>query len=212
MQRIKIFLASSNELKPERERFELEIYRKTKAWFDKGYFLHLDVWEDLSAQVSATGSQSEYNKFVKEADLFILLGYTKMGMYTQEEFEHAFGTFKATQKPFIFTYFKEADGPVEDSLVVFKNKLLDLGHFISSFTDSNDLWNQLNKELDRLESVSFTKNERTDILTGNAVKGDNNIAMNNIANSTVNINSGNTTTQNAEKIYNIDKIDTANFS
>ena len=70
MKKIKIFLASSNELKPEREQFEIEIYRKCKSWFDKGIFLHLDIWEDMSARLSLTGSQSEYNKFVKDADLF----------------------------------------------------------------------------------------------------------------------------------------------
>ena len=68
MKKIKIFLASSSELKTEREKFEIEIYRKCKAWFDKGVFLHLDIWEDMSARMSLAGSQSEYNKFVKDAD------------------------------------------------------------------------------------------------------------------------------------------------
>ena len=44
MKKIKIFLASSNELNPEREKFEIEIYRKCKAWNDKGVFLHLDIF------------------------------------------------------------------------------------------------------------------------------------------------------------------------
>ena len=43
MRKIKIFLASSNELKAEREKFEIEIYRKCKAWFDQDIFLHLDI-------------------------------------------------------------------------------------------------------------------------------------------------------------------------
>ncbi len=73
MQKIKIFLGSSNELKPERDLFEIEIYRKTKAWFDKGIFLYLDIWEDMTARMSVTGSQSEYDKFVKDADLFVFL-------------------------------------------------------------------------------------------------------------------------------------------
>ncbi len=78
------------------------------------FFLHLDIWEDLSARMAAEGSQSEYNKKVQAADLFILLVYSKVGMYTGEEFEKAFGQFKATQKPFIFTYFKTPDGIVTD--------------------------------------------------------------------------------------------------
>lgn len=189
MRKIKIFLASSNELKSERDQFEIEIYRKCKLWFDKGVFLHLDIWEDLTAQMSLTGSQSEYNKFVKEADLFVFLAYSKVGMYTEEEFAHAFGHFQSTQKPFIFTYFKTPPANQEDSLAHFKLKLNELKHFYGNFHDINDLWNQFNKELDRLETEGFRENkrpERTGVKTN--------------------------ITQTADKIYNIDKIDNANFS
>ncbi len=212
MQKLKIFLASSFELKPERDLFEKEIYRKCKAWFDKGIFLHLDIWEDISARMSATGSQSEYNKFVTGADLFILLGYTKMGMYTAEEFEKAFGQFVATQKPFIFTYFKETDGTVEDSLIQFKKKLLDMGHFISNFKDANDLWGQFNKELERLETVKFASNEHpANAVAPITITGNDNLAISGNVNSTVTVNNSTTTNQNADKIFNIENIGTANF-
>ncbi len=214
MKQIRIFLASSNELKPERDNFEIEIYRKCKTWFDRGIFLYLDIWEDLSARMGANGSQSEYDKKVKSADLFVLLGYTKLGMYTAEEFDNAIGQFKATDKPFIFTYFKNTTGPVEDSLTAFKDKLYKMGHFISPFTDSNDLWNQFNKELDRLDAVSFTKNEHPEP-TGAAainVTGNSNNVISGNTNSTVTVNTGNTSTQTADKIYNINSIDSANFS
>lgn len=161
MRKIKIFLASSAELKPERDHFEQEIYRKCKVWFDRGVFLHLDIWEDLSARLSATGSQSEYNKFVESADLFVLLAYTKVGMYTAEEFSKAFGQFVSTKKPFIFTYFKKPDGvPTDPSLEEFHKKLLELKHFYSPFNDANDLWGQFNKELERLEADGFTEFKR----------------------------------------------------
>jgi hypothetical protein len=189
MKKIKIFLASSNELKPEREKFEIEIYRKCKSWFDKGVFLHLDIWEDMSARMSLTGSQSEYNKLLKEADLFVFLAFSKVGIYTEEEFEHAFGQFRSTQKPFIFTYFKTPPANTEDSLAHFKQKLSELKHFYANFIDFNDLWNQFNKELDRLESDGFAENKRLEKNSG-----------------ATNI------TQTAEKIYNIDKIENANFS
>jgi len=60
MQLIKIFLASSNELKAERDKFQKEITWKNSIWEDKGFKLQLNIWEDLSAQMSATGLQSEY--------------------------------------------------------------------------------------------------------------------------------------------------------
>lgn len=68
MKKTPLFLASSKELRSERERFELEIYRKCKAWFERGISLHLDIWEDLSARMATGGSQSEYNKKVRAAE------------------------------------------------------------------------------------------------------------------------------------------------
>jgi hypothetical protein len=159
MKTIKIFLASSNELKHDREQFEIEINRKNKAWHKKGIFLHLEIWEDLSSRMSSTRSQDEYNKKIKESDIFVLLACNKVGMYTAEEFDTAFGAFKATSKPFIFTWFKEPTTTPEPSLQEFKEKLAALGHFYSTYTNSDDLWNQFNKELERLEEAGFEKNE-----------------------------------------------------
>lgn len=161
MNKINIFLASSNELKNEREQFEREIYRKCKAWFDQGVFLHLEIWEDLTARMSDTRSQDAYNKKIQQSDLFVLLAYSKVGMYTAEEFDTAFGAFKETQKPFIFTYFKDPKGDIQTSLEQFKAKLAALDHFYSSYTDFNDLWQQFNKELDRLELAEFKTNKHT---------------------------------------------------
>ncbi len=186
MKNIKIFLASSNELKSDREKFEIEIARKNKLWIDKGIHLHLDIWEDLSARMSLTRSQDEYNVKVKEADLFVLLAYSKVGMYTEEEFETAFGHFQSTQKPFIFTYFKDIETEVEDSLAAFKNKLKDLEHFYATYSNFDNLWNQFNKELDRLLLTDFKENNVQ--------------------------NSGKQIIQNAGKIYNIEHIENANFS
>ncbi len=157
MKKITIFLASSKELLPERENFETEIYRKSKAWSDKGVMLHLDIWEDMSGKMSQTSSQDEYNQRVKAADLFVILIYTKLGMYTEIEFDQAYQHFKEHNRPFIYTYFKESAAPVKDTVPAFKKKLSKEGHFYTPFTDSNHLWNLFNKELDRLETSSFTE-------------------------------------------------------
>lgn len=117
--------------------------------------------EDLSARMSLAGSQSEYNHYVKAADLFVLLVHSKVGMYTAEEFDTTFGQFQSTKKPFIFTYFKLPNGVMTDaSLAEFHQKLKELKHFYSPFKDENDLWGQFNKELDRLETDGFTEFKR----------------------------------------------------
>lgn len=196
MKKISIFLASSKELEPERRQFEIEIYRKTKAWFDDKIFLHLDIWEDLSAQMSLTGSQSEYNEYVKKADIFILLAYTKVGMYTAEEFTTAFGEFQSLKKPFIFTYFKNSKSETEDSLTAFQQKLANLGHFYSPFEDSNDLWNQFNKELDRLKKVDFGENKKPEENNTSTKK-----------NIDITQSSKKEYHQTADKIINVDNVD-----
>ncbi|MEM9888376.1 MAG: hypothetical protein AAF849_20950 [Bacteroidota bacterium] len=161
--KIKLFLASSNELKAEREQFEIEIYRKCKSWFDQGIFLHLDIWEDLSARMSSKRSQEEYNQVLREADIFVLLAYSKVGMYTAEEFEAAFGQFQSKQKPFIFTYFKDAEAiKTAASLDHFKQRLKDLNHFYAHYQDFHHLWHQFNKELDRLLAEDFKEFVKAD--------------------------------------------------
>lgn len=170
MKKITIFLASSNELLPERENFEIEIYRKSKAWSEKGVILNLDIWEDMSGKMSQTSSQDEYNKRVKSADLFVILVYTKLGMYTEAEFENAYDSFKANNKPFIYTYFKDSEVPVKDTVPKFKEKLSKIGHFYTIFKDSNHLWNLFNKELDRLEIADFKKHVGLEASIKNVVK------------------------------------------
>lgn len=183
MKEVRIFLASSNELKEERELFEINMYRKCQEWFkEKQIFLYLDIWENMSAAMSQTHSQDEYNKFVRNADIVVVLAYTKVGEYTYSEFENAQRTFKSTNKPFIYIYFK-ANPPSTrqnrkdlDTLYDFQVLLDKSGYFFPAFNDFNDLWNQFNKELDRLAASGFSEitqenrqNERTGTITDNSI-------------------------------------------
>ncbi|MGH8508926.1 MAG: GUN4 domain-containing protein, partial [Gammaproteobacteria bacterium] len=81
----KIFLASSAELKGDRDQFEIFIGRKNKDWVDQGVFIELIVWEDFLDAVSKTGLQNEYNNAIRECDIFVMLFCTKVGQYTEEE-------------------------------------------------------------------------------------------------------------------------------
>jgi hypothetical protein len=192
MQTIKIFLASSSELKEDREKFEIAIYRKCKAWLpEHQIFLHLDIWEDYIDAMSRTRLQDEYNKAVTGCDIFVLLAFTKVGMYTEEEFTKAFGQFQTTNKPFIFTYFKEPIGDTntkEPSVKLFQDKLHSLGHFHTVYKSIEDLQLQfVEKQLDKLRRVGFMKNEKEVIVDTPSIQINNNgkIGQQNI-NSTVN--------------------------
>lgn len=162
MQTHKIFLASSSELKDDRKEFEIFINRKNKAWVDKGAFLELVLWEDFLDALSPTRLQDEYNKKIRQCDVFVMLFFTKVGKYTAEEFETAFGQFQATRKPFIFTYFKDAEISTGSanrndltSLWAFQDKLKALGHFQTVYKNTEGLLLHFNQQLDKLVDGGF---------------------------------------------------------
>jgi hypothetical protein len=158
----KIFLASSAELKEDRKEFEIFIGRKNKDWVNKGVFLDLVIWEDFLDAMSQTRLQDEYNKAIRVCDLFVMLFWTKVGQYTEEEFETAFGQFKSANKPFIFTYFKDAEISVASankkdlmSLWAFQEKMSSLGHFYTVYKNVDELKFKFNQQLDKLASNGF---------------------------------------------------------
>ncbi len=158
----KIFLASSAELKEDRKEFEIFINRKNKHWVDQGVYLELVMWEDFLDAMSQSRLQDEYNKAIRECDIFVMLFWTKVGKYTEEEFEHAFKQFKSTHKPFIFTYFKEAEVSLSSankkdlmSLFAFQEKLDALGHFYTRYKNTEGLLLHFTQQLDKLAAGGF---------------------------------------------------------
>ena len=126
MENIKIFLASSSELKEDRETLEIFIGRLNIEWTKKDVFFELVIWENFIDAMSQSRLQDEYNKVIKECDIFIMLFWNKVGKYTEEEFNVAFHHFQETKKPFIYTYFKFApSSTVKDSSAeTFRQRLL----------------------------------------------------------------------------------------
>ncbi|MDJ0707757.1 MAG: COR domain-containing protein [Leptolyngbyaceae cyanobacterium MO_188.B28] len=153
MQTIKIFLASSSELKADREQFEIFINRKNKETIKTGVFLELALWEDFFNAMSKTRSQDEYNKVISNCDVFVSLFYTKVGQYTEEEFTTALETFKTREKPLIYTYFKNAAINTKDitpeiiTLLNFKKKLSDMEHFYQNYDGIDALIRQFGDQL-----------------------------------------------------------------
>ncbi len=158
----KIFLASSSELKADRDQFEIFINRKNNEWLSKEIFLKLIVWEDFLDAMSKTRLQDEYNEAIVECDIFVMLFFTKVGRYTEEEFKTAFGQFKDTNKPLIFTYFKDApislvslDREDTKSLWNFQDQLKSLGHFQTVYKNVEELQFKFGQQLNKLEQDGF---------------------------------------------------------
>lgn len=162
MRTIQLFLASSSELKTDREQFELFISRRNKQSVPKQVYLKLIIWEDFLDAMSRTRLQDEYNQAIKACDIFVMLFCTKVGMYTEEEFNTAFGQFQATQKPLIYTYFKDAAINLSaankndlTSLWAFQDRLKALGHFQTPYTTTESLLLHFGQQLDKLADQGF---------------------------------------------------------
>ena len=135
-----IFLASSAELRADRDAFRLFVGDLNKRWHDRGVFLEVTVWEDFDDAMSPTRKQDDYNEALRESDLFVMLCWTKVGKYTNEEFEAAHTQFKATGRPLIYTYCKNVAIPTSAlnkrdtlSLLDFQERLDTLEHFPTHF-------------------------------------------------------------------------------
>lgn len=146
MKTYKIFLASSYELKADREAFELFINRENKRLVDKNVFLDLEIWEVADGAMSRTRSQDEYNRLLISCDIFVMLYWTKVGKYTNEEFDLAWAQFlKEGQPTKIYVYKKSSSSlgsPSQtdtDSLNAFDEKFRKLEQFPISYDSSSGL-------------------------------------------------------------------------
>jgi len=82
MQIRKIFLASSQELEQDRRAFELMLGRLNQQWRPRNFTFDLIVWENFIDAMSRDGLQKEYNKALRDCDIFVMMFFTKVGRYT----------------------------------------------------------------------------------------------------------------------------------
>lgn len=150
-----IFIASSNTLKEERERIELELSRKNDMLFSKGVYLKLHIWEKLSSSFSSLSKQNELNDAVIESDIFICLIFDQVGKFTFEEYKVAYFNFLKKRKPRkIYVFFKNKPIKPEHiseeflSVLKFKAWIRDSGQFYSNYNNLEDLILQINKNIE----------------------------------------------------------------
>ncbi|WP_133512972.1 COR domain-containing protein [Candidatus Thiosymbion oneisti] len=154
---VRIFLASSAELRDDRDAFELYFRQQNDRLRNQGVYLEIVRWENFLDAMSSTRLQDEYNQAIRNCDLFVSLFKTKTGKYTQEEFDVAHQTFQDTGKPLIYTYFRKATVSTSASnrddlmsLWDFQKKLKELGHFHTEYESIDGLQRQFRDQLDKL--------------------------------------------------------------
>ena len=157
---VRIFLASSAELVEHRDAFDLRVRQLNDRWLARGLHLQPVRWENFLDAMDARRLQDAYNRAIKDCDLFVMLFRTKVGEYTAEEFEKAFGRFQEAGRPRIYTYFHDTQvqiGSVDrqgmQSLWAFQEKLKSLGHFKTPYENIEGLLLHFTEQLEKLHAV-----------------------------------------------------------
>lgn len=143
---VRIFLASSSELRVDRDEFDLYFRQQNDRLRAEGLYLKVERWENFLDAMSETRSQDDYNRKVEACDIFVGLFMTKTGKFTEEEFDAAHARFKATGKPLIFTFFKSVEVDMDSidlddfkTLRAFQDKLKRLEHYFTRYKSVEDL-------------------------------------------------------------------------
>lgn len=154
---IRIFLASSSELVNDRKEIREFISVENDRLNDEGIYLKIIQWEYFIDSISEAGKQDDYNKEVIACDIFLSLFFTKVGKFSNEEFEKAYGQFIKINKPKVYTYFKHTDIDISklnredfNSKVDFEEKLKSMGHFPSVYNTMSDLKYQFKLQLEKI--------------------------------------------------------------
>jgi tetratricopeptide (TPR) repeat protein len=155
MKKIKIFLASSDELIDDRNVFGNLVRKLDKIYEKRGIRIELFEWEDYDAAYNNRRKQDEYNDHIKDSDMFLALFHTKAGKFTIEEFNIAIEDFRKYASPKVYIYCKELQtGEYEsEELKEFKRKLFqELGHYWSRYTNRDTMQLHFVMQLQLVES------------------------------------------------------------
>jgi hypothetical protein len=142
MKTIKVFLASSDELKDERQKFGNLIRQLDDIFIKRGIHIQLLMWEDMDPSYNNCRKQDEYNAWIRESQIFVALFYTRAGQYTLEELEVARTENSRRQEPKLMIYCRSLQtGEVEEQdLLEFKQTLeKQLGHFWGNYATTDKL-------------------------------------------------------------------------
>ncbi|MBO7195954.1 MAG: hypothetical protein J6V80_01330 [Clostridia bacterium] len=183
MKKIKIFLASSiTELKNERRELELFI-RNVSDHFEEKYNVKLQPWlcENIDEIYTKRRKQDEFNDLIRSSDFCFFIFFTKVGKYTREEFDIARKQFEETNKPKIYTYFKNIeDGEsVDQEIFTFMEELSEVfGHYYSTFShiETIKLRLLLSLTLEHLDFVKISVNDGKCLVNNHPVMSLDNVA------------------------------------
>lgn len=163
MTTIKIFLASSEELKPERLVIAELVTKLNYIWAEYDITLRLVKWEYLDSSMGSQHKQEDYNDYLRECDMCVVLYWTKFGMYTEIELQTAYQllTSDSCLKQ-MCVMFKEG-GSVTEGLKCFREKFeIEHPDLCCAFENESQLKELFTRQV--IQSVAEKKEKEHEVL------------------------------------------------
>mgnify|MGYP003302560315 CR=1 FL=1 len=164
MRIVKVFIASSEELQPERVRFDTLFNHLNYIFERRGIMLLPVKWEFLDASMGEEHKQEEYNRAIRECDLCVVMFWQKFGTYTYTELQVADAEQRAGRLPKkVYVFFKEP-GDYTAEIETFKAGFeQEYGHFYSKFSTSDQLQLDFTLQLERYLQSNLTTVENSQV-------------------------------------------------
>lgn len=121
--KIQIFIASSLELKPERQELAYLVSQLNAFFEDYDIYIRIVKWEYVDSSMSSRHKQEDYNDELIKSDLCFFLFWKRLGLYTQEELNLAYRREVYYSKLFHSYYlFKETGEEMSMELLQFRQE------------------------------------------------------------------------------------------
>ena len=161
---VKVFIASSDELTPERKEFDTLFHHLNSIFTARGIRLEPVKWEFLDSSMGLLHKQEEYNREIKKCDICVVMFWQKFGEYTETELKVADTELRAGRKPAkIYIFFKEP-GDISAPLQEFKESFDQVyGHFYGKFDCSDKLQLDFVLQLERYLHSNLVKVENSQV-------------------------------------------------
>ncbi len=163
---VRVFIASSDELTPERNEFDTLFAHLNTIFEARGISLKTEKWEFLDSSAGPLHKQEEYNRVLKTCDICVVVFWQKFGDYTKAELDVAYNELCAGRKPTkLYIYFKEP-GDMSAEMQTFKesfDKEYSYGHFYGKFSTLDKLQLDFVLQLERFLHSNLIKVEDSQV-------------------------------------------------
>ena len=162
MKTIKLFLASSEELKPERLVIAEMVTQLNYSLAKFNVAIRLVKWEYLDSSMGVQHKQEDYNDYLRQCDMCVVLFWTKFGMYTEIELKLAYELMMSNSKLKNFCVLFKNSSNMTPQLQSFIDRFgQEHPDYCYSFLDEAELKQRLSKMIEGAVNDKFEQEYKT---------------------------------------------------